>query len=82
MNDATDENNDETADSAESSTKLEDTVWFYEPSDDLQFPGSNDNVFGGLFTVATPSYWCHIGSIYVPDLLEQNLPLHRPTPSS
>ena len=57
MNDATDENSDETADSAESSTELEDTVWFRGPSDDLRFAGSNDDVFGGLFTIATPSYW-------------------------
>ena len=82
MNDATDENSDETADSAESSTELEDTVRFRGPSDDLRFAGSNDGVFGGLFTVATPSYWCRIGSIYAPELLEWNLPLHGPTPSS
>ena len=82
MNDTTDENSDETADSAESSTELEDTVRFRGPSDDLRFAGSNDDVFGGLFTVATPSYWCRIGSIYAPELLERNLPLHGPTPSS
>ena len=66
MNDATDENSDETADSAEISTELEDTGGFRGPSNDLQFAGSNDAVFGGLFTVAVPSYWCSIGSIYAP----------------
>jgi hypothetical protein len=59
MKDATDVNNEETADRAEISAELEDAelcARFRGPSDDLRFAGSNEAVCGGSFTVATPSY--------------------------
>lgn len=68
MNEATDENSEVTADRAESSAELEEVelcTRLWDPSDDLWTAGSKDMVFGGLFTVAAPSYWC-IGSIYAP----------------
>lgn len=68
MKEATDENRVETADRAEISAELEDVelcMRLRDPSDDLRATGSNDTVFGGLFMVATPSYW-YIGSIYAP----------------
>ena len=59
MNDAKDENIEETADKAEISAELDDTelcARLRGPSDDLRFAGSNERLCGGLFTVATPSY--------------------------
>ena len=83
MKDATDEKREVTADRAESSAEFDELCTrLRDVSDDLRTAGSNDVVFGGQVTVATPSY-CYIDSIYAcKEMLKPNKPSHGPTPSS
>ena len=83
MKDATNEKREVTVDRAESSAEFDELCTrLQDVSDDLQTAGSNDVVFSGQVTVATPSY-CYIDSIYAcKEMLKLNKPLHGPTPSS
>ena len=83
MKDATDEKREVTADRAESSAEFDGLcTWLQDVSNDLRTAGSNDMVFSGQVTVATPLY-CYIDSIYVcKEMLKLNKPSHGPTPSS
>jgi hypothetical protein len=83
MKEATDENNEDTADRVKSSTELDAELCaqLRGPSDDLQLAGSNVVVCGGLFTVAMPSCWYMHQYMHQKDVA-RNLPMPEPTPSS